>query len=133
MVMNHLSLAQSFFPNEVLHTGKFQLMTNGKKGQISLKDRHTQRQANRQMKTEYRISLKQKENHILLTSSQGIYSLNSTIQKLIFIKKMCILRQHSEHLALKSRKEVKIQQYDSQCDKLCKVSVLSVLPFLVIS
>lgn len=85
------------------------------------------------MKTEYRISLKQKENHILITSSQGIYSLSSTIKKLMFIKKMCILRQHSEHLVLKSRKGVKIQQYDSQCDRVCKVSVLSVLPFLLIS
>lgn len=34
---------------------------------------------------------------------------------------MCILRQHSEHLALKSRKEVKIQQYDSQSQ--CAISV----------
>lgn len=59
-VMNHLSLAQSFFPNEVLHIEKVQLMING---QISLKDRHTHRQANRQMKTEYGISLEQKENN----------------------------------------------------------------------
>lgn len=57
-VMNHLSLAQSFFPNEGVHIGKVQLMINGKK--ISLKDRHTLRQANSQMKTEYRIFLKQK-------------------------------------------------------------------------
>lgn len=41
-VMNHLSLAQSFFPNELLHIEKLQLMTNGKNGQISLKDTHTQ-------------------------------------------------------------------------------------------
>lgn len=59
-VMNHLSLAQSFFPNEVLHIEKVQLMTNGKNGQISLKDRHTYRQASRQKKTEYRISLNRK-------------------------------------------------------------------------
>lgn len=62
-VMNHLSPAQSFFPNEVLHTEKVQLMTNGKNGQISLKYRHTHRQENRQMKTEYGISLEQKENN----------------------------------------------------------------------
>lgn len=62
-VMNHLSLAQSFFPNEVLHIEKVQLMINGKNGQISCKDRHTHRQENRQMKTEYGISLEQKENN----------------------------------------------------------------------
>lgn len=77
-VMNHLSLAQSFFPNEVLHIGKVQLTTNCLNGQISLKDRHTQRQAKKQMKTQYRIPLKEKEKNILISSSQGIYSLSST-------------------------------------------------------
>lgn len=41
---------------------------------------------------------------------------------------MCILRQWSEHLALKSRKEVKTQQYDSQLHSFvlqsqCAISV----------